>query len=133
MKLQGQFYTTINDAKDNKPTYLSVIPAYNANPKKIYAMFSYEKFFIVCENNIGENFISSIDIEVLNKRLNFTKCKDLDIVLNDVCGVKKATMSCKLSDITNISPSINSDAAIILLVTFTTGDVVECKNIENLG
>lgn len=134
MKLQGKFYSKIEDARDESPTYLSIIPAYDQSPKKIYPVLFYDKLFIVCENKKEMNyFVATNNIDVINERLNFTACKDVDVMLYDVCGIKKSTLQCRLSDIKNICGQMDSDATLFLEVTFKNGQVIDCKKIDNLG
>lgn len=134
MKLLGKFYSNIEEAKDNCPTFLSVIPAYDQSPKKIYPVFAYDKFFIVFENDKEKDyFVADNNITVINERLNFTKCKDIEVMLYDVCNVKHSTLQCKLSDIKNIYAEMNYDATCALIVTFKNNEVINCKKIENFG
>ncbi len=133
MKLQGKFYSNIEDAKEEKKTYLSVIPAYENNPKTIYPVIIYDKFFIICDYGNKDTLnIASEGIEVINERLNFTKCRDLKILLHDVCDVKNSTLKCKLSDIKTIYAIMNFDTSPILEITFTNDEVITCKKIENI-
>lgn len=133
MKLTGKFYSTLEEAKQEKKTYLSTIPVFEEVPKIIYATMYYDEPYIILENKNNElRYVAPNSIKTINERLNFTQCTDTKIKLYNVCNIKNAIMFCKFSDIKTIEATINDDATMMLLLTLKNDSVIDCTKIENL-
>ena len=88
MKLTGKFYSTLEEAKQEKKTYLSTIPVFEEVPKIIYATMYYDEPYIILENKNNElRYVAPNSIKTINERLNFTQCTDTKIKLYNVCNI----------------------------------------------